>query len=103
MNDEVRIREAVYQAIDELNDILPPQRQLKKSPETVLYDTGGRLDSLELVNLIVTTEQNIEDEFGLPLTLADERAMSQRNSPFRTVGSFLQYISLLLQEQVKVA
>ncbi len=103
MSDIERMTEAVFQAIDELNDILPPERQLQKSPDTVLYGSGGRLDSLELVNLIVAAEQNIEDEFGIPITLADERAMSQRNSPFRTVATLVAYIAALLKEASPVA
>ena len=103
MTEIERMTEAVFQAIDELNDILPPERQLHKSLDTVLYGSSGRLDSLELVNLIVAAEQNIEDEFGVPITLADERAMSQRNSPFRSVATLVTYISSLLGEQLKVA
>ncbi|MCL4267598.1 MAG: acyl carrier protein [Anaerolineae bacterium] len=102
MTDIERTTEAVFQAIDELNDILPPERRLQKSPDTVLYGSGGRLDSLELVNLIVAAEQNIEDEFGVPITLADERAMSQRNSPFRTVATLVAYITALLKEAAPV-
>jgi D-alanine--poly(phosphoribitol) ligase subunit 2 len=103
MRESERITEAVFQAIDELNDILPPERQLQKSPDTVLYGSDGRLDSLELVNLIVAAEQNIEDEMGIPITLADERAMSQRNSPFRTVATLVDYIASLLKEASPVA
>ena len=51
-----------------------------------------------LVRLIVIIEQNIEDEFDISLTIADERAMSQKQSPFRTIGTLVDYIDILLKE-----
>ena len=57
------------------------------------------LNSLGLVSLIVELEQTLEEQYGVCLTLADECAMSQRRSPFRTVGSLVDYICHLLQEQ----
>ena len=57
------------------------------------------LDSLGLVTLIVDLEQRLEEEYGVALVLADERAMSQRSSPFRTPQSLTDYICLLIEEQ----
>ena len=68
--------------------------------DTTIYGNDSRLDSLGLVNLLVTIEQNIEDEFDASLTLADERAMSQKHSPFRTIGSLADYIDMLLKEEL---
>jgi acyl carrier protein len=62
---------------------------------TYLIGSGSLLDSLGLVNLIVDLEQRLADEYGISITLADERAMSQKHSPFRTVGSLAEYICLL--------
>ena len=59
---------------------------------------GSKLDSLGLINLIVAVEQNVEDKFDITITLADERAMSQEISPFRTVGSLADYIEMILVE-----
>jgi acyl carrier protein len=88
----------VYRAIDELNPQLPPERRLEKSPETVVFGRAGRLDSLGLVNLIVAIEQAVEDEFAVSVALADEKAMSQRSSPFRTVGVLAAYVRARLEE-----
>ena len=68
--------------------------------ETRLFGGNSKLDSLGLVNLIVAVEQNIEDEFDITITLADERSMSQKHSPFRTVGSLVDYIEMLLKEKL---
>jgi acyl carrier protein len=95
---EVEVLRIVYRAIDELNPQLPPERRLDKAPETVLFGRDGRLDSLGLVGLIVAIEQALEDELGASVTLADEKAMSQRSSPFRTVGTLGAYVRARLEE-----
>jgi acyl carrier protein len=81
-----------------VNEQLPDERPLEKSPQTVLFGKNGRLDSLGLVSFIVEVEQELEDEFGIAVTLADERAMSQKNSPFLTLQTLEEYISLLLRD-----
>jgi acyl carrier protein len=59
----------------------------------------GSLDSLGLITLIVDLEQILADEYGISLTLADDRALSQKNSPFRTIQSLTDYICLLIEEK----
>ena len=92
MNADEAILNIVFKALDELNE------QLTKSTKTVLFGNNGNLDSLGLVNLLVIIEQNIEDEFDVSITIADERAMSQKHSPFRTIGTLDDYIDMLLKE-----
>ena len=98
MSKTERILQAIYNAVAEINEQLPKGKSLAMSPETVLFGRSGQLDSLGLVSLIVAVEQNIQAEFGSDVTLADERAMSQRNSPFQTIASLAAYISHLLDE-----
>lgn len=64
---------------------------------TPLFGREGFLDSMSLVTLIVAVEQAIEDELGFSISLADERALSQRASPYRTVGALADYASTLLE------
>lgn len=82
----------VIATIDEINETQPDGRQLGKSPETHLFGRLGKLDSLGLVNFIVSLEQRVADEFGLAVTLADEKALSREKSPFLTVNSLADYI-----------
>ena len=92
------ILETIYNSINELNERLSNEKQLTKSTKTVLYGDNGQLDSLEFIRLIVLIEQNIEDEFDVSITIADERAMSQKHNPFRTIGALATYIDILLKE-----
>jgi acyl carrier protein len=66
---------------------------------TRLIGKKGILDSLGLVTLIVSIEQKLLDEHGIEVTIADERALSMEKSPFLTVSSLSDYITLLIKEQ----
>ena len=90
----------IFSAIDELNQRLTPDRQLDKDINTILFGESGQLKSLELVNLILIIEEKLEEEFDLLISLTDERAMSQKRSPFRTVARLADYINLLLKDLV---
>ena len=93
-----KVVEKILQAIEEINDQLPQKQKLAQSTSTVLFGKDGKLDSLGLVNLLVIIEQNIEDEFDISITIADERAMSQKHSPFRTIGTLAKYINMLFKK-----
>jgi len=96
MNDPENILAAIYRAVDWINGELPPDRQLIKAPETRLLGSQSVLDSMYLVSLIVTIEREVEDAFGVALTLADERALSMKASPFRSIQSLADYIGILI-------
>ena len=92
------VMQVVYEVIDDMNSQLPGEKQLERSPDTALFGDSSRLESLDLVNLVVTLEEKINEDFAVAISLVDERAMSQETSPFRTIGSLAQYISYLLEE-----
>ncbi len=95
-----RILQAIYQAVEEINLQLPEGARLTLSPETVLWSKSDGIDSMCLVNLIVLTEENIEEEFGQTINLADEKANSQKNSPFQTIKTLANYIEILINENL---
>lgn len=99
MKNKAKIIKILFTSIDEINNILPNEQQLEKSNDTVLFGDSGKLDSIGLINLIVAIEERIQDEFDMFITLADERAMSQKSSPFKTIGSLVDYIVILLGEK----
>ncbi len=98
MADKDSVLAAVYAAIDEVNQDLPDDEQIPKALVTVLVGSGG-LDSLVLVNLIGETEDKIEDEFDVSISLADESAMGQESSPFANIGSVVEYIVTLIEAE----
>jgi acyl carrier protein len=98
MVERSQVASAVLAAIEELNQDLPSGAVLEPAPDTVLFGKGSRLDSLGLVNLIVAVEGALADELDVEITLADEKAMSQTSSPFRTVDTLVDYIVTRLGE-----
>ena len=48
---------------------------------------------------MLDVEQQINDQLNTSIAIADERAMSQSRSPFRTAGTLADYLVTLLQEQ----
>ena len=98
MKNRKTIENLIINAVKEINKQLSQEQQLGQSTKTVLFGKDGKLDSLGLVTLLVIIEQNIEDELDVSITIADERAMSQKHSPFRTIGTLADYIDMLLRE-----
>ena len=92
------IANILFETIDEVNETLPEGNQLTKTLETALFGESRTLDSVSLVHLIIATEQRMEEEFDVTVTLADERAMSQSRSPFLTCETLVDYIYMLLTE-----
>jgi acyl carrier protein len=93
-----RVLEAVYLAVDDINEVLPPDEQVHKSLETHLLGREARFDSLGLVSLIVNVEERVIEKFQVALILGDEQAMSRQRSPFRTLGTLVEYVETRLVE-----
>ena len=88
----------VKQAVDNLNEELQYNSLDDVTYATAIFGGEDGIDSLSLVTLVVGLEGDVEREFGKKVLLADEKAMSQRNSPYRTVGALVDFISERLGE-----
>jgi len=66
--------------------------------DTVLVGKDAVLDSLGVVSLIVEVEQRLEQSHSVSVTLANDKAMSQRNSPFRTVAVLTDHLVAMVAE-----
>jgi acyl carrier protein len=84
------LREVLEQAEEQVPENL--------SEETVIVGNSAVLDSLGVVSLIVEVEGRLEMDHEISVTLASDRAMSQRSSPFRTVGVMADYICSVIKE-----
>ena len=98
MNKKEKVVEIIYNIIDEEINSLPSRKNpLIKSEDTVLFGGPSGLDSLDLVNLIIGVEEQVGDVFHCEIAIADESAMSEENSPYRTVNTLAGYILNLLE------
>jgi len=96
MNQE-KIIAIIIECLKELNEELENQDLENPTQKTRLYGAKGTLDSLALVSFITDLEEMISDEFDIDIILADEKAMSQTSSPFRTVETLAIYIENLIK------
>ena len=72
-------------------------QKLEESSTAPLFGSASPLDSLGLVALLIDIEELFAAE-GYSLTLSDDKALSQRRSPYRDVPSLIEYIEQLLAE-----
>lgn len=93
-----KIEQIIIEILTELNEELEKQPLNNPTRDTKLYGENGSLDSLALVTLITDLEAKISEEFDSEIIIADEKAMSQTTSPFRSIGTLAVYIEGLLEE-----
>lgn len=87
-----KILDIVQSAVRDLNVELGYPELAQPTENTALHGGESGLDSLSLVTLIVDIEGQVASSLGKTVVLADEKAMSQRNSPYRTVGALVAFI-----------
>lgn len=95
---KTKIEQIIIETLQELNEELENKELENPTKETRLYGSNSALDSLGLVSFITDLEEVISDKFDKDIVLADEKAMSQRTSPFRNVQSLTLYIETLLKD-----
>jgi acyl carrier protein len=88
-----KIFELVKTSLEELNEELDYSSLRNVTWETSIAGGESNIDSLSLVTLVVGLETKIEKTFNKRILLADEKAMSTRNSPFRNMGSLVDFIA----------
>ena len=93
-----RITKLIVGIVQEMIDGGEIEVKLAIGPDTELYGKSGELDSMGLVSLVLTLEQTIESEFGVNIAMADEKALSQTRSPYRTVNSIAEYAVRQIEE-----
>lgn len=94
-----KIKQVIFDSIEDFNDFNIGNFNLEKSEDEILFGKGGKLDSLALVSLIVIIEEKVEDDLGISIVIANDKAMSEINSPFRTVKSMIDFITMLLEAE----
>ena len=88
--------EVVRKSVAELAEDMGFPALVSPVESTPLFGGDDGIDSLSLVRLVADIEREAELALGKTVILADERAMSRRHSPFRTVGT----LSELLYERL---
>ena len=72
----------------------------KANGNTVLFGSESVLDSMGLVNVIIDIESRFLDK-GYEISLTSEKAMSRKQSPFRTISTLAEFIEEQITEKEK--
>jgi len=70
---------------------LEETKKLERSADAIIFGPGGQIDSLGLVNLVMSCEQLFYEMAGQEILLASESAMSRRNSPYLCADTLADY------------
>ena len=87
-----KITTIIYDTIDEINDENPYDMRLNKSPNTIISGDKGKLDSLGVINFIITLEEKIDKEFNKIINLQNEDLLLSNESPLEKVESLIDYL-----------
>lgn len=97
MPDRIEIEALVLKSVSQLAEDFELTALEKPHLQSRLYGEGGALDSMALVNLIADIEEAVAESYKANIVLADDKAMSEQQSPFRNVDSLID----ALQERIQ--
>ncbi|WP_247597600.1 hypothetical protein [Streptomyces sp. RKND-216] len=92
-----RILQIIVDAIDDINTMREEKIPTDNVLDLCLYGNDGIFESMYLVAFLSQVEEILEDEFEVEVTLASEKAVSLRVSPFSSVRRLIAFIEEELQ------
>ncbi len=98
MSSKDEIVQSIYMAIDDINQELPADSKIEKSPSAVLLGDNSKLDSLAFINFILAVEERVKETSGAKLSLVSQESMSSPEGPFQTVDKLAQFITQLIKK-----
>ncbi len=94
----MEIKEILKLAIDELNEQLEDDEKVEFSDDVRFIGSKACIDSITFVTLISIIEELIEEKYNKTIHLVNEKAFSQKRSPFYSIETMSAYIEDLLKE-----
>ena len=80
----------IYKCLGEVNEQLPNDQQIRKSPDATLVGQAGGLDSLGFVNFIALVEEECAHKYGITVSFMD--GASDEDGRLGDVGSFADWL-----------
>lgn len=71
---------------------------LMAAPDSALVGSEAVVSSMALVSFITDVESSLAQDFGFETILVNEKALSRKNSPFRSIEVLADYILELAAE-----
>lgn len=92
VNSKEDVADAIINCIRIVNQMSSPDRRLQESADAILVGEGGNLDSLGLINLLVSIEDELSTRFELDVALLDDELMTSNNGALRSVETLASWI-----------
>lgn len=89
---ETKIFDAIYKAIERLNEMRDSDSPLEPSADTVIAGPGGGLDSMGLINLLLFTEEELLQALGHPVEVMSAIGERPANTTSFTIGDLAELI-----------
>ncbi len=93
MESSEKMLNTIYGAIDDYNMDMPPSDQLDKSPDTILFADGGKLDSVGFITMSTAIEARMQKDLGVVLPVFTQEASLRPDKPLATVRSLALYLA----------
>lgn len=90
------IAHIILRQIQSFNETLTVPIDVSKGLDTVLFGQGGVLESIDFVSLLLDIEEALSEELQVEVSLMNEKALSEKRSPFRTVGVLADYVRTII-------
>ena len=92
------VLEALYAAIDDVNRLLPEGAHLRQATDQIIVGQGSVLDSLGLVNFIVSAQRRLNECVGGALSLTEVMAGTHNGEVPATIGDLCQSLAGRVRE-----
>jgi hypothetical protein len=93
-----KVYEILYASLEDINKLRPFVQKIPARQDICLNGSKSMIDSLEFINLMVTIEQKIEDEFKLKINLTGSELRTVSTNPFETIETLHDYINRLIEK-----
>jgi len=90
------VQRVVYEAVDDVNEILPEGRRVVKDPGTPILGPDCVMDSLGFVNFIVIVEDRVQAQFAVSVALADE--LTRSDGALHTLRALIAYVHRCIED-----
>src|SRR5579859_4992408 len=98
IGNEANVEEAVFEAIERTNELLPAGTVLAKRRAEALAGTGSKLDSMGLVNFIFAVEQEMNQRFGVEVSVASAHGRDGAD-PLLTVDTLIKFLVAMINRR----
>lgn len=96
MANRTQVANAIFAAVEELNEMLPEDEQLARDESAALTGDNAVIKSLSLANLMVGIEEQVDEVLGESVSLIGGDPLPENPSPLETLGTMIDYVVQLV-------